>query len=273
MKPLIKLAVLPALLLVAGVAQAASLADLQVKDLDKIYISKFVDYNDSSLMNVTYVGASTECVLTITSYSVTAYAPEGTADSNFGTSGVYRIDNTAYDTIGELCDAIDADTGYECSLNDGKRNDASNLLLDQTAASGTNDAKSAGGFNILLDSGTYTSTTALALKIGITPQSGRRVILKNCISNSNTTPSLIVYGKLRKYEHASDGVTRNDTTAVWTSVASVDDTTTIYPYNSASWTGQPWLEFGKDEHVVISETGTAVQAAGTNFMMCFWEEK
>lgn len=254
-------------------ANAASLGDLQVKELDVIHMSKFVDYNDSALINIEYVGDSTECVVSITSYSITAYAPEGTADTSFGTSGTYRLDAAAYDTAGELCDAIDALADYTCHMEDGKRNDNSNLLLDQTATSGTNDLASAGGYNVLLDSGTYTSTTALALKIGITPQSGRRVILKGCISNSNTTGALIVYGKLRKFENASDGVTRNDTTAVWTSVASADDTSTIYPYNSASFPVGPWLEFGKDEHVVISETGSAVQAASTNFMMCFWDEK
>ena len=253
---------------------SATLSDLQVRELEKFPMARLVDFNDSHLMNIHYVGTSTEAAIGVTSITITAATPFGTADTTFGTSGTYDLEATAYDTIGELCDAIEALADYECTITDGKRNDDPALLADITAAAGSYDANAVGGYNLLIDSGTYLSSASLLLRVGITPMSGRRVILKGCVANSKGTGPVVVYGKLRKFEGVSDGVTRNDTTAVWTSAASVADTSTVYPYNSASFPVLQWMEFGIDEHVVISDNGDAgVNVTATNFLQCFWDER
>jgi len=250
------------LFLAANSAFAASLQDLQVKDLERSHSAAIKVISDETLMTVTYVGASTECQVGLTSSAFTTYAPGGTADLS--------IDMTAaaYDTLGELCDYIEADADYTCKLTGGKRDDASYLLGPITASSST-DAKAAGGYSVLVSTGGNVKTDPYILTLGITPAQDKAVVLKHCIGNFNVADHLTVYGKLQKYVTATDGVTRNDTTKVYSKVTTDDTDLTV----GNIYSGADWLEFAKNEHVVIrSIDGDNTQAAA-NFIECVWSEK
>lgn len=260
-------------LFAAPQAQAKSLADLQISDLNRIRSGVLASANTSYCLNLSYVGSSTEAVVYIDSSVITAYAPAGTADSsNFGLSASsYSLGSAAYDTTGELCDAIDALDNYKCSLLGCKRNDASNLLRNQAATSGTNDLKAAGGFSVTFDTNPAAGgdvTQVFVLRVGMTPKTDRRILLKSCTANANVAGTVLIYGKLRKFEGVSDGVTRNDTTLVWSKVTA-DDTDLNLP---ATLTSSGWLEFAKDAHVVVSAgNGTGIQAAA-NYLECQFDE-
>ena len=263
----------------AGRAQANRDA-LEVKKLSEINISQRFDGVTGEALRLYYVGTATEAVVTITTTVITAYAPAGTADTTFGVSaGSYTLFSAAYDTMGELCDAIDALASYGCQLLGAKRDDQSDEMKDQVATSGTNDLKvtvplsgvNGGGARILMDSGVGTNAagTVYDIRIGVTPMSGRSVILKTCTGNANVIGTIKVFGKLKKYEGVSDGVTRNDTTEVWSAVTA-DDTDLQIPIDIES---NGWLHFAKDAHVVVSAgNGTDSQVAA-NFLECQWIER
>jgi len=244
---------------------AASLQYLQERDLDKIAMSDYHDSDDATLMNIHYVGDSTECAVAITLDNFLTYTPIGTADLDIDMSAA------AYDTLGEVCDYINADADYECTLVDGKRDDDSSLTTNITAAT-TTDAKAAGGYYLVgIDSGSAISdgSEEYITRLGITPASGRRVVLKYCNVETDGTGTLLVYGKLAKYAGATDGVTRNDSTLVIGSIVTANDTAEA----NGNIYGGDWLEFAKDEHVVISGGNVATDQSSTALLECFWDEK
>lgn len=272
-----------AVLLTAALpARAKSLTEFQIDKLNSNYVAQRVSSNTSESMLIQYVGTSTEAVVTITTTGITAYAPAGTADTSFGTaSGTYTLNASAYDTFGELCDAIDALASYECALLGGKRSDDSRKLRDQTAASGTNDLKATGGARFKFDTGAAAEagTDVYEIRLGITPGpggsevggggSGRSVVLKTCTGNANVIGNIKIFGKLRKHQGATDGITRDDTTEVWSAVTA-DDTDLQVPLDIPE---EGWLYFAEDAHVVISAgNGTSVQASA-NMLECQWEER
>lgn len=258
---------LTALLLVIATAPAFAISsdDLLVREYSKKSNAEFRDYNDATLLNITYTGSSTECIVGITLDSLTTATPYGTADLTIDMSAA------AYDTLGEVCDYLNAQDGYSCALNGGKRNDDSSITTNITATVVTTDAKASGGYYLVdIDSGSAVSDGSVAYinRIGVTPESGKRVVLKYCNVTNDGTGSLNVYGKLAKYASVSDGVTRNDTTLV-SSIADVDDTAKIV----GNIYGGYWIEFAKDEHVVISAGNASVAQTATSSLECFWDEK
>ena len=266
MKNVTKLFLLPtcflALIATAKPALALSGEDVQLAEFNKISASEVVDYNDASLIKITYVGVATQAAIGVAADALTSQAPIGTADLSFDTS------NAAYDTLGELCDAIDADADYTCALSGGKRDDDASLLKNVTLAAGT-DSKVAGGYAILIDTAGATATDPYIMRVGITPQVGRRVILKRCDVKNDAVGTLKVFGKLAKFEGVSDGVTRNDTTLVW-SEPTADDTAESVP--SALVEGG-WLEFAPNEHVVVSAGNASEPQTATSYLQCYWFEK
>jgi hypothetical protein len=97
-----------------------------------------------------------------------------------------------------------------------------------------------GGYNVLGNASGYIN------RVGITPQAGKRVILKYCDVQTDAVGTLLVYGKLAKYS-GDNTVTRGDKTLV-ASMATANDTAEV----DGNIYGGYWLEFGVDEHVVIS---------------------
>ena len=257
--------ILAVLMLTVGSASAASLEFLQVKELDKKASAKYLTYNDAVSLNIHYVGTSTQAIVYVSSGVLTTYVPgpSGTQDLN------YNLAAAAYDTMGEVCDAIDADGDYTCSLIDAKRDDSS-ILTQNSAISNSDDLKAAGGFDVKIDSGCVEldDGTQFVLRLGITPASGKAVVLKYCKFINSGTDVFNIWGKLAKYAGVSDGVTRNDTTKIYGPVTADNTATTegdVY--------GGNWLEFGKDEHVVIGSSVADTAQAAEDYLTCVWDEK
>lgn len=247
--------------LTAGNVFALSSESALIDQYTKKATAELVDYNDGTLMNVYYVGSGTQAAVEVASGSLTTYVPIGTQDLS------YDLAQTAYDTLGELCDALEAEDDYECDLTGGKRDDSS-LLLDFVTAATTTDAKTAGGYSITIDTAGVTETDPYIMRVGITPRSGKRVVLKGCRVQTDGTGTLVIYGKLAKYTGV-DSPTRNDTTQVW-SEPTANDTAESVP---SSVIEGGWLEFGDDEHVVISAGNSTTAQTATSFLECYWDEK
>ena len=259
-----------ALLLMAGNVFAISLLDLQVRELDKIAVSEYNDYNDGTLMNVRYTGSEATARLYIGSGTLSIDAPSATI-----LVSTINLGAAAYNTMGEVCDYLNTQTGIVCKLTGAKRDDLSVLMWD-TAALETagSDIAVNGGYSVLIGTGVVNGDESVAHmnRLGITPQSGRRVVLRYCNVTNDGTGVLAIYGKLAKYDGVSDGVTRNDTTLA-ASMATADDTAEV----DGNIYGGNWLEFGKNEHVVVISgtvlgTGGTAQTA-TSSLECYWDEK
>lgn len=271
MKNFIKTMLVSVLFLVANNAFAISLQDLQVKDLDKISVAEYVDLNDGSLINVEYVGTIATAVMYVSSGMIDIDVPSGTA-----LVSSISLNAAAYDTLGELVDYLNTKTDIVAKLTGGKRDDLSVLLANEASAWTARDIAAAGGYSVLIGTGAVTpaDTAPQMMRIGITPQSGKRVALKYCESGSDGTDVLNIYGKLRKYEGVSDGVTRDDTTKVYGAATAADTVET----NGHVYGGYA-LEFAKDAHVVIlagdadGTGGTAMSSDATTRLVCFWDEK
>lgn len=245
-----------------GNLYAANLNELQTAKLAAIQVGEHNDYNDGTLLKVWYVGAATQSVVEVSSEAFNTYAPIGTADLALVTN------LAAYDTLGELCDYIEKQDDYNCDLTGGKRDDDSSLLDFVTAASGT-DCKPKAGYAVTIDTAGITETDPYIMRLGITPQVDKRVILKQCRVQNDGVGTLTVYGKLAKFEGANDGVTRNDNTLVWTEITAND--VTEYVPDEAMENG--WLEFAKNAHVVISAGNSTEPQTATSYIECFWEER
>lgn len=239
---------------------------------------------DSKAMLLYYVGSATEAVVTIDHNSIDAYAPYNVADTGFGSSGSYDITAAAYDTLGELCDAIDSLSDYACVLLGAKRDDNSLLLRDQTQASGTNDLKAAGGFEVKFGTGSATASPAnmensFIIRIGATPRTGKHIVLKKCDVNVNGADNYRVFGcdmaaslqdsaAYAKSASFTPG-TCNDTIKVWEEVVA-DDTTETYDFTAGE--GEGWI-FGAGKHVVVSGGNNASVQATANYVRCLFEER
>ena len=180
-------------------AQAKETRDLEASRLAARSYWYQVSANSSPALSLYYVGTATESLVYISSTLITAFAPIGTADTGFGTAlGSYDLSAAAYDTFGELCDAIDGLANYGCRLLGAKRDDNTNRLRDQAATSGTNDLKAAGGFDVKFDTAPVAgggTPEAFDLRVGVTPESGKRVVMKKCEWNANGANTALIYGR------------------------------------------------------------------------------
>ena len=271
---------------------AQSLQDAVVAENDRTAVAdaRVGGANISNAVNLYYVGTATEAVVTISATAMTFYAPAAVLDTTVGTAGVITYSSTlGSNTMGALCDYLNGLTStvtkYRCKLLDSKRDDVPGVMLrTQTATSGTNDLKAAGGFSVDL-------TTNTIISLGINPAKGKRVVLKACQVNgqsATTDNKLYVYGQLRKHGSGKNlidiggaegqtgivGVAANDTFNVWSSSLTQNTTATVPPLTSYT---RDWLEFSKDAHVVVRTglaDGTSVAAhAASNFIQCYWSEK
>ena len=266
-----KMVFLACAFLIPSFVCAESLDGYNFSNAAKIGMAKNSAYNASNVMTITYVGTSSQSAIGITAAAITAAAPLGTADTTFGTAGSYDITAAAYNTMGKLCDAINALANYNCVLIGAKRGDLSTLMQLVTASAST-DAAAAGGYTMKWSTGTTTSTDTdpYIIRQGITPLVGRSVVLKKCIVQNDGVGTLLVYGKLRKYGLAApDGVSRGDDTLVW-SEATANDTALTQTWEGSFGGG---LEFEKDAHVVVSIGNVATAQTATSTLECYWDEK
>lgn len=245
-------------------ARAQSLSELQVRNLAKQADSAF-NIGTAPAIRLYYVGAATQAAIGVTASAMTAEAPLGTADTSFGTAGTFDLTAAAYNTIGELCAAINRLASYKCVMEGAKGDDSSGLLYNVTASADT-DAAVVNGYEVQFDTGGVVATDAYIVRLGITPPTGKRVVLKNCSVQNDGTGTVKVYGK--KATRASS--TDSDATLV-SSRATVDDTAKTIPVNAA-YTAD-WIEFAPDAHVVISVGNATTAQTATSYVECAWDVK
>jgi hypothetical protein len=265
-------------------AHAANSDDAQRAFYDQLMVSRLNlgGANTQDCVNLSYVGTSTESLVTISATAMTFYAPFNVLDTGVGSSGVVTYSSTlGANTIDGLCAYLNGlntsgpggKSTYQCAKTNCKGDDVPGTMLKtQTETSGTNNLKAVGGFNVLI-------TTNTTIQLGVQPAPGRRVVLYRVDSNINQADTTHVYGQLRKYGAGKDrfGVAVNDTTEVWKSPAQTTNATSNWPNNLAFL--QPWLEFATDAHVVIVGGSAAgndqVNAANTsaNFIQAVWAER
>lgn len=241
-------------------AMALGSEELIVRQLNAKAASAHVLPSEASLFNIHY-GGGADNEINVSSGLINLEAPVGTVVGNF------NLGLAAYDTVGEVCDAINAVDGWTCTMTGGKRDDASVLSWDVSAQAVNAD----GGYDVLIGTGSVLAAESIRYvnRLGIIPAAGKRVSLKYCAVEGDGAGTMKVYGKLAKYEAATDGVTRNDTTLV-ASFPVADDTAEV---NGNIYGGTGW-DFAKDEHVVVSVGNASTsQVDTTSHIFCSWEEK
>ena len=283
---LLALVVMTASALRAPLSHAVNLEDAELAAADESATSDAVlgGANITPAVNLVFTGktqtggvaTSTGAYVTISATAMTFYNPFATADTTVGTAGVVTYASTlGSDTMGGLCDYLHSlGAKYKCVLRGAKRDDPPKILQTQTATNATNNLGADGGFSVM-------QTTTTFVSLGIVPAAGRRVVLKQCVSNGNMSPGdngLQIYGQLRKYgavasAQAKDpwGTTADDTYRVWRS-SQVAATDTTQPSSNAL---PRWIEFAKDAHVVVRQGNTESTSVQTsaNFVRCSWDER
>lgn len=240
-----------------GKSFAMSLEQAQMAEVNKYATSQFETYLTSTLMKVFYTGSAT--------YSRVAF--DGTTfTTTLNTGADLSLAAATYATLGALCDKINTVDYYDCALTGGKRDDATTRILTVSAGAGTNAGVS-GGYSLATGG---SGSSIYDTRIGITPVKNRAVVLKYCTGGAKTAGTIKIFGKLAKYDGASD-MTRNDSTLVFTSI-DVGNSTPITVGNIYSGN---WMQFAPNEHVVISVgNGTTAQDSATgDILQCFWDEK
>jgi hypothetical protein len=290
-----------AVLTLAVPARAVNTPDAVQNEADKSANSRYVrgGADVSKAANLYYVGSSSEAVVTITATAMTFYAPGNVLDTSVGTAGVITYASTlGSNTMGALCDYLNGIgstiTSYRCKLLDAKRDDPPVILKTQTQASGTNDLKAPGGFNVPI-------TTNTIISLGINPAAGKRVVLRHCQTNNqdsgnggSTGNNLYVYGQKRKYGNGMNlvdmgiacqsngacsqgaaivGALQNDTDEVFRS-STTQNTTAHVPALTSNIDG--FMEFAPNAHVVVRAgnlSGTNAAQTENNHVACEWWEK
>lgn len=267
--------ILTALFALAPRSFATVLEDVQLRVLNAVGSAARTNSADSGegVMNVTYVGTGSDPVVTISATAMTFYSAFGVLDTTIGTSGVVTFASTpGASTLGGLCDLIEAETYYKCRLTGGKRDDLPILLRDQTAATGIRNLSAPAGANLQFEgASTAGDGSAYVLRLGFTPAAGKRIVLRKCEAFNAGIGTLKVYGKLRKHEGSTDGVTRNDSTEVWREPTA--DATLLTEDWSLSGALGGGIEFAKDEHVVVSAGNVATIQLAADFLQCITEER
>ena len=222
---------LVALLSSGQMAMAINYEDSFVQRNTSIGFTKVVRGSGTVLLNLQYVGTSSEAVVEITNHYIRSFVPAGTVDTafNVGTSS-FSFDASTTNSIGEVCTAIDALATYKCSLRAARPQDDPKIIRDQTQVTVVNDLKAAGGFDVQADTGGAQSIIGLPVSGQLvstffqrvfvkTWDSTRRVIVKRCEwlydGGEPNVISLNVYGKLAQDDGIDDGLvkkTRNSDT-------------------------------------------------------------
>lgn len=291
---LILLATLALLTSSALVAPAAAknLDQMWAETLDAQNNAVYISSNGSTCLTFFYVGTSSEAVISISSFSIQAYAPAGTSDTGFG-NGVYTggygfgSGTNQYSTIGALVTAINnasPTSKYSASLLGCKYDDSPSIMRDQTALGNSSSVQSIAGlaqtsnlgaiagYTVYQDTGALAvvgSTQTYYFSLGIDPAQNRRVVLKQCKQSTGGTGTLSVYGALRKYDAANDGVTRNTSSLVWQE-PTVANTALTETWAISGWGG---LDFGLNQNVVIRAGDGLTASNGTSYLNCEWDER
>lgn len=90
----------------------------------------------TALIKIEYIGAEASCIIEIDEAAGTITSSIGAAgseapDANFGAAGVIDISGAAYDTVGEIVEAVDGYTDYSAELVSGLEDYSCDGLADQ----------------------------------------------------------------------------------------------------------------------------------------------
>jgi len=236
-----------------------------------------------------YVGSSTQAVVTIGNTGiVNFYAPYNVPDLTVfpnSSFSVYDMSVSTSNTVGQFCAAVNQSASYRCVLNGLRSDNLGTLLNNYIESSSVGNLKSAGGFQVGVDSGgvqvpaagVWGSTVTVMLAVGMNPmQQQHRVVLRKCVANLNdaTGLQLRIYGEQRQYEGLESGPiaapitffsngrsvnsnvpvqnlasNQTDATLVWAgTMTSGTDTTVDFTAGQSPGYG---LEFAKGQHVVV----------------------
>jgi hypothetical protein len=240
-------AILAVLAVLTPRAWAVNTQDALTAEADKTAFSALVvgGAGNSDLAHIYYTGASSEAVVTIAATHMDFFAPAGTAEATaastggIGTLGVVTYASTlGANNMGSLCDYINSTKYYSCQLTGALRGDAPVILKTQTETSGTCQLNATGGCKL-------TNNAADIIRLGIIPNTGRRVILKSVQSYGvSATDTVDIYGILRPWNGVVDVVGNSVTadTKVWSS-AVAGASTLGYAPASSQYVLEPWIEF------------------------------
>lgn len=282
--------------------------DKIVRESDRTMYSKVNKSTEAVSIRLQYGGTSSEAYVSVLDTNMVFFAPLGTRDSGIGNNGQFDLSQSTNDTVGELCDVINAKSSshkYECFIEDAKRNDNVNLLgnvLSTPTLSG-GDLKANNGYELLFDNAAgdgYAGIPVMRFQsLGITPESGKRVILKKCEALVAGDSVIMASGRLWKFAAgkdgaaSSDGLVRDDTTEV-VELPIISSTTLVTNFVQSVGTGtvigstqfapatlmDGAVEFDRDAHVVVraGTAGSPNQAGNTVGQVvprigCSWDEK
>lgn len=288
-------------------AHAESSVDKLVKEAEVTSYAKVNKSTEAVSIRLKYSGSSTEAYVSVQDTQIIFQAPNSTRDTTIGQVGRFDLSLSTVDTIGELCDAINAGKAthdYECFMEDAKRDDNANLLgnVISTPTLTGGDLKANNGYEVLFDHAGGDDINGPAIEfqtLGITPESGRGAILKKCEALVAGNGSLVVYGRLKKNPSANgkesvDGLARDDSTKVL-DLPVVSSITLVTNFVQSTGTGtlagatfnppaqllpaEGGIEFDRDAHVVVrAGDGVTVQNVATRGtfvprISCVWDEK
>lgn len=230
------------LVMFSGVSMAATYNSAMEKAILADNQGSYNDYNDIAAFSISYDGSEDGTAsmtisrpLIANNYAAYTTVKGSTVTCSAGTdSFTFCTSAAAYDTVGELFDAIVAtNTAYKCIWLDGLRSDRAALLANVSAQNIKNGVTgSTGTYNLIYSTGGYANTTTYESGIGIHPtpsdsayvageagsSSDRKLRLTGC----TTVRSGV--GKIKIYERDSDG-----TETVRYGQALVDNTLTFIP--------------------------------------------
>lgn len=160
----------------------------------------------------------------------------------------------AYNTVGEVADAINATAGFECKVLDALRSDASNNMWpDGAVSSSTKEGQTV--FDITSDTSelaAYRLRCTYDRSVGSTAlHKGHRITLKEFVYNLDLTAAA---GAVKIYETSTNGTTE---TQIF-SLLSVDTTDTTIDLGNGITPGE-----GND--LIIAVDGTVIDA-NANFL-------
>lgn len=270
------------LLALATSVQAASFDDLVDKELGVTKNSESVLGSSTTLVRLQFEGSTPTVVATHLNQILT-FQQTSVNDVSIGNNGIFTLTNSTMNTLGELCDAVNAagvanavrgNPTYSCTLLAGKRDDLTLLLPDFSSIDITGAGADVG------------MSTYAFQGIGITPAKGKFVRLKKCNWLSNGTTWMQVTGKLARVKREGR---RDDSTLAWSApnFANIPMSTNFAEVStntsSSSSLQEGALDFAVDEHVVVRNSTMAATPlvqiltpalAGTvGRLSCSWEER
>jgi hypothetical protein len=220
----------------------ASLDSLQVRQLmaKGVVVQKASD--TSVALRLRYVGTGT--VTSVTTVTATSVVTISTAGTGYATEGTKTYLFSAYATMGELADAINADGIFECKVLDVLRSDASDNNLLASALTDTNAIDEMGNatWDIFTDTSAFFQLgVCLSAHRGFDAPKNRRVHLQEIAYVADVGTA--AYDNLQIWRRKGSTEIQ-----IWSGL-NVDHASTLNTINFASGLGK--ITSGEDEELIV----------------------